>query len=87
MEANPVALSSARVVTRPDVDQDKEDNDNDEEPINLAELMEMARKLENEAPTVGGSGFEVSKLCRRFRLELRRVMNLKAQQTTLDESS
>ena len=85
VEANPAALSS--VVTRPDVDQDKEDNDNDGELINLAELMEVARKLENEAPTVGGSGFEVSKLCRRFRLELKRVMNLKAQQTTLDESS
>ena len=68
-----------------DVDEDKEDTDNDEKPgMTLAEMMDTAMRLENEAPTAGGCGSEVAKILRRFRLELRRTMDLEAQQTTLD---
>ena len=67
------------------VDEVEEDNDSDdEEPLSLAEMMDAAMKLENGAPMVGGCGTELSALCRRFRIELRRAMDQEARQTTLD---
>ena len=64
---------------------DGEDCNDDDEQITLAEMMDAAVKLEGGAPTVGGCGPELSNLCRKFRIELRRVMMLKAQQMTLDD--
>ena len=67
------------------VDEVEEDNDSDdEEPLSLAEMMDAAMKLENGAPMVGGCGTELSALCRRFGIELRRAMDQEARQTTLD---
>ena len=67
------------------VDEVEEDDDSDdEESISLAEMMDAAMKLENGAPMVGGCGTELSALCRRFRVELRRAMDQEARQTTLD---
>ena len=73
-----------------DEDEDGEDDDNDndndnDEQITLAGMMDAAMKLETGAPTVGGCGPELSNLCRKFRFELRKVMMLEAQQTTLDD--
>ena len=48
--------------------------------------MAAALKLENGAPAVGSCGTELSALCRRFRVELRRVMDQEARQTTLADS-
>lgn len=68
-----------------DGDEEGDDGDDvDEEQITLAEMMDAAMKLENGAPTVGSYGPELSRLCRKFRVELRRAMVLEAQQTTLD---
>ena len=58
----------------PDPDSD------DEEQVNLAEMMDAATKLENGAAEIGGCGSELSALCRKFRVELRRAMNREAQQ-------
>jgi len=38
--------------------------------------MDAATKLENGAPTIGAYGPELSKLCRKFRVKLRKVMLL-----------
>ena len=68
------------------VDDDEGDGDDDDkEQITLTEMMVAAMKLENGAPTVGGCGPELSNLCRKFRVELRKAMILEAQQTTLDD--
>jgi hypothetical protein len=67
------------------VDDVEEDGDSDDdEHISLAAMMDAATKLENGAPRVGGSGQELSSVCRKFRLALRRLMMEEAQQTTLD---
>jgi hypothetical protein len=73
------------------VDEDEGDRDDDDDDdddlveVTLAEMMDAATKLENGAPMVGGCGPELSSLCRKFRVELRRMMILEAQQTTLDD--
>ena len=68
------------------VNEDEGDvsDDDDEVEVTLAEMMDAAMKLENGAPTVGGCGPQLSNLCRKFRIDLRRAMVLEAQQTTLD---
>jgi hypothetical protein len=66
------------------VDEDEGDGCDDDEQISLAEMMDAATKLENGALTIGGCGPELSNLCCKFRIELRRMMLLEAQQTTLD---
>ena len=67
------------------VDKDDEESDCEEPMISLAEMMDVATKLEKGAPAVGSCCSELLKLCRKVRVELRWVINLKAQQTTLDE--
>ena len=61
-----------------------EDDGCDDEEISLSEMMDAATKLEKGALTVGGCGPELSSLCRKFRVELRKMILLEAQQTTLD---
>ena len=46
--------------------------------------MDAATKLENGALSAGGCDPELPNLCRKFRVELRRIIVLEAQQTTLD---
>jgi len=41
--------------------------------------MDVATKLETGVPTVGSHGSELSKLCRKFRVQLRKVIALEAQ--------
>lgn len=60
------------------------DESDDEEQITLTDMMDAATKLENGAFSVGRYGPELSSLCRKFRVELRKVMVLESQQTTLD---
>jgi hypothetical protein len=64
--------------------EDEDDGCGDEEEISLAEMMDAATKLEKGALTVGGCGPELSNLCRKFRVELRKTILLEAQQTTLN---
>lgn len=47
-------------------------------------MMDAATKLENRALLVGGCGPELLNLCHKFKFELRRMIVLEAQQTTLD---
>ena len=68
-----------------DADEGDSGNNDEEEPITLTEMMDAATKLESGAPMMGGCGPELSNLCRKFRVELRRIMILEAQQTTLDD--
>ena len=41
-------------------------------------------QLENGAAGIGGCGSELSVLCRKFGVELRRAMNREAQQGTIE---
>ena len=66
------------------VDEDEEDDEDDEEHITLTEMMDAATRLEKGAPAIGSHGAELSSLCRKFRVELRKAMLLEARQTTLD---
>ena len=68
-----------------DADEGDSGDDGEEEPITLTEMMDAATRLESGAPMVGGRGPELSNLCHKFRVELRRIMILEAQQTTLDD--
>ena len=63
--------------------EDEDDSDNKEQAT-LTEMMDAAMKLEKGASSLGGCGPELSNLCHRFRLEVQRVMILKAKQTTLN---
>jgi hypothetical protein len=78
------AWLNGEAVDEDEDDRDDDDNDNLVE-VTLAEMMDAATKLENGAPMVGGCNPELSSLCRKFRDELRRMMILEAQQTTLDD--
>lgn len=64
---------------------DNDEDDEDEVQVTLAEMMDAAMKLESGAPMVGGCGPELSNLCRKFRVEVRRMMMLEARQTTLED--
>ena len=78
-----ITRGGTRLSDKEVVDEDDEDSDG-EEQITLTEMMDAAMKLERGAPSVGGSSPDLSNLCRKFRLEVQRIMVLEAKQTTLD---
>lgn len=64
--------------------QDCDDSDTEELP-SLVEMMEAAMKLEKGVQGVGKCGAELSKVCRKFRAEVRRLINEEAMQATLEK--